>query len=103
MKNLLTPETAEFADVHSNPLLGPDTVEVADAEGGISKRTITLPEKNDSLDGLRISMLLRLCLVGFFVNLQPSEPYLTRYLIEDKVNIYMTSLEVLWRWIVFVN
>jgi hypothetical protein len=26
----------------------------------------------------------RLCLVGFLANIQPSEPYLTRYLIEDK-------------------
>jgi len=30
------------------------------------------------------SLLVRLCLVGFFVNCQPSEPFLTRYLIEEK-------------------
>ncbi|ETO19840.1 solute carrier family protein, partial [Reticulomyxa filosa] len=29
-------------------------------------------------------LLLRICAVGFFVNFQPSEPYLTRYLKEYK-------------------
>jgi len=33
---------------------------------------------------LPYSTLVRLCMVGFFTNCQPSEPYLTRYLIEEK-------------------
>jgi len=30
------------------------------------------------------ALILRLCAVGFFVNCQPSEPFLTRFLMEDK-------------------
>ena len=32
----------------------------------------------------RAGLLLRLCAVGFFVNCQPSEPFLARYLMDDK-------------------
>eukprot|EP00466_Bigelowiella_natans_P008650 jgi/Bigna1/145350/aug1.98_g20058 len=40
------------------------------------------PFSSDS--GLGSRVLLGLCLVGFFVNCQPSEPFLTRFLIENK-------------------
>ena len=29
-------------------------------------------------------LVLRLCLVGFFINCQPSEPFLTKYLKREK-------------------
>ena len=32
-------------------------------------------------------LVVRLCLVGFLCNCQPSEPFLARYLIEDKVRM----------------
>jgi len=35
-------------------------------------------------DRAGLSVILGLCLVGFFVNCQPSEPFLSRFLIEDK-------------------
>lgn len=34
--------------------------------------------------GVPWACLVRLCVIGFFVNCQPSEPYLTQYLQEDK-------------------
>ena len=33
---------------------------------------------------LPLTLIARLCVVGFLVNCQPSEPFLTRYLMEDK-------------------
>eukprot|EP00616_Rhizochromulina_sp_CCMP1243_P015001 CAMPEP_0118969584 /NCGR_PEP_ID=MMETSP1173-20130426/6654_1 /TAXON_ID=1034831 /ORGANISM="Rhizochromulina marina cf, Strain CCMP1243" /LENGTH=47 /DNA_ID= /DNA_START= /DNA_END= /DNA_ORIENTATION= len=32
----------------------------------------------------RLRTLVRLSAVGFFVNCQPSEPYLSKYLVQDK-------------------
>jgi hypothetical protein len=44
------------------------------------------------------SMLLRLCAVGFFMNIKPSEPYLTKYL-RDYKHLSETELnEKVWPW-----
>eukprot|EP00954_Amorphochlora_amoebiformis_P006353 496876-Amorphochlora_amoeboformis.AAC.1 len=39
---------------------------------------------SDVSNSKRYNVFLGLCLVGFFINCQPSEPFLTRFLIEDK-------------------
>ena len=52
---------------------------------GPDQRPCVRGEQVDHVEPLRLSLLLRLCLVGFFVNCQPSEPFLTEYLIENKV------------------
>jgi hypothetical protein len=56
---------------HLNPLLAPthEPSDTASASGPALSRML----------------VVRLCLVGFLCNCQPSEPFLARYLIEDKV------------------
>ena len=44
----------------------------------------------------RVLLLARLCLVGFFVNCQPSEPYLTKYLVDNKGISKEVVDDVLW-------
>ena len=44
------------------------------------------------------SLLLRLGLVGFFVNCQPSEPFLTRFLVENKGLTTQQLDDDVWPW-----
>jgi hypothetical protein len=44
-----------------------------------------LPNASTRTPRLSKILVLRLCLVGFLCNCQPSEPFLARYLLEDKV------------------
>ena len=46
--------------------------------------TNAMTAKDDGPFIPRAGLLLRLCAVGFFVNCQPSEPFLARYLMDDK-------------------
>jgi hypothetical protein len=59
-----------------NPLLNEEDVKMK--LEGIAKDSKTT-------DSVPCWLLCRLCMIGFFVNCQPSEPFLTRYLIKDKV------------------
>lgn len=51
----------------------------------IYTKEATLREDSNSSGTVSYWLLFRLCVLGFLVNCQPSEPFLTRYLIKDKV------------------
>lgn len=68
------PETIENS---KNPLL-----EEAGAES--ESRDVVKPLGPQSF--LTVFFLFRLCIIGVLANFAPGEPYLTRYLIENKVN-----------------
>ena len=61
----------------NNPLL-----EQAGAES--ESHDIMKPEESQSF--VTVFFLFRLCIIGVLANFAPGEPYLTRYLIENKVH-----------------
>jgi len=72
-----------------NSPLGRKLSDRPESPSALTRRLLASPEKcsdvGEAPPPLPLALIARLCVVGFLVNCQPSEPFLTRYLIEEKV------------------